>query len=460
MPVEYVAAPPEGSLPVYVVPREGLAAAGLSAEEQAWARNNDFNGQSDRVLLLPGSGGKIAGALIGIGAASDPFAPLAFGTLGRHLPEGSWHLAAAVARPDEAAIGIALGSYVFTRYGKRPGRTLRFALPEGADPKRVRRVVDGVFLARDLINTPTNDLGPAALEAAARNLAAEHGASVSVVAGDALLAENLPMIHAVGRAAAEAPRLIDLRWGPEDGPKITLVGKGVCFDTGGLDIKPASSMLLMKKDMGGAANVLGLAAMVMAAKLEVRLRVMIPAVENAIGGNAFRPGDVLTSRKGLTVEIGNTDAEGRLILADAMALADEDAPELLLDMATLTGAARVALGPDLAPFYSGDEDLARDLSAAGTEVADPLWRMPLWDPYDAKLSSKVADLNNVTADGFAGSITAALFLRRFIERASTWAHFDIFAWNPSERPQGPVGGEAQAIRALERLLSNRYPAKA
>jgi len=212
--------------------------------------------------------------------------------------------------------------------------------------------------------------------------------------------------------------------------------------------------------MGGAANVLGLAAMVMAAKLEVRLRVMIAAVENAIGGNAFRPGDVLTSRKGLTVEIGNTDAEGRLILADAMALADEDAPELLLDMATLTGAARVALGPDLAPFYSGDEDLARDLSAAGTEVADPLWRMPLWDPYDAKLSSKVADLNNVTADGFAGSITAALFLRRFIERASTWAHFDIFAWNPSERPHGPVGGEAQAIRALERLLSNRYPAKA
>jgi leucyl aminopeptidase len=460
MPVEFVAAPSAGSLPVYVVPREGLAAAGLSPGEKAWARANDFNGQSDRVLLLPGSGGEVAGALLGIGAASDPFAPLVFGTLGRHLPEGRWHLAAAVARPDEAAIGIALGSYVFTRYGKRPGRTLRFALPEGADPKRVRRVIDGVFLARDLINTPTNDLGPEALEAAARKLAAEHGASVSVVAGDGLLEENLPMIHAVGRAAAEAPRLIDLRWGPEGGPKVTLVGKGVCFDTGGLDIKPASSMLLMKKDMGGAANVLGLAAMVMTAKQQVRLRVMIPAVENAIAGNSFRPGDVLTSRKGLTVEIGNTDAEGRLILADAMALADEEAPQLLLDMATLTGAARVALGPDLAPFYSADEDLARDLSSAGTEVADPLWRMPLWDPYDAKLSSKVADLNNVTSDSFAGSITAALFLRRFIERSSAWAHFDIFAWNPSERPHGPVGGEVQAIRALERLLSNRYPAKA
>jgi leucyl aminopeptidase len=277
-----------------------------------------------------------------------------------------------------------------------------------------------------------------------------------VTAGDDLLAANFPMIHAVGRAAAQAPRLIDLRWGPQDAPKVTLVGKGVCFDTGGLDIKPASGMLLMKKDMGGAANVLGLASMIMGADLKVRLRVLIPAVENAISGNAFRPGDILPSRKGLTVEIGNTDAEGRLVLGDALALADEEKPELLVDMATLTGAARVALGPDLPPFYTNDETLAADIAAASADVEDPLWRMPLWQPYDAKMASKVADLNNVNADGFAGSITAALFLRRFVENTAAWVHFDIYAWNPTERPHGPAGGEAQGIRALEQVISQRF----
>jgi leucyl aminopeptidase len=264
------------------------------------------------------------------------------------------------------------------------------------------------------------------------------------------------MIHAVGRASAEAPRLIDMSWGPEGAPKVTLVGKGVCFDTGGLDIKPSSGMLLMKKDMGGAANILGLASMVMASGLNLRLRVLIPAVENSIAGNAFRPGDVLTSRKGITVEIGNTDAEGRLVLADALALADAEEPQLLVDMATLTGAARVALGPDLPPFYTGDEALASDLAAASLAVGDPLWRMPLWRPYDAKLSSRIADINNVTTDGFAGSITAALFLKRFVDRTASWAHFDIFAWNPSDRPYGPAGGEAQGIRALERIISARF----
>ena len=239
---------------------------------------------------------------------------------------------------------------------------------------------------------------------------------------------------------------------------MTLVGKGVCFDTGGLDIKPSSGMLLMKKDMGGAANVLGLASMIMAARLKLRLRVLIPAVENAISANAFRPGDVLTSRKGITVEIGNTDAEGRLVLADALALADEEKPEILVDMATLTGAARVALGPDLPPFYTQDDELAADLADAARAAADPLWRMPLWKPYDSKLSSKIADMNNVTTDGFAGSITAALFLQRFVEKAAAWAHFDIFAWSPSDRPHCPVGGEAQGIRALELLLSKRYAA--
>ncbi|TIR09024.1 MAG: leucyl aminopeptidase family protein, partial [Mesorhizobium sp.] len=281
-------------------------------------------------------------------------------------------------------------------------------------------------------------------------------AEVSVTKGDGLLKNNFPMIHAVGRASVGAPRLIDMTWGPKNAPKVTLVGKGVCFDTGGLDIKPSSGMLLMKKDMGGAANVLGLASMIMAAGLKVRLRVLIPAVENSIAGNAFRPGDVLVSRKGITVEIGNTDAEGRLVLADALALADDDEPQLLIDMATLTGAARVALGPDLPPFYTGDEALASELATASAAVEDPLWRMPLWKPYDAKLSSKIADINNVTSDGFAGSITAALFLKRFVEKTAAWAHFDIFAWNPSDRPYGLAGGEAQGIRALERVISKRY----
>ncbi|RUV51580.1 leucyl aminopeptidase family protein, partial [Mesorhizobium sp. M7A.F.Ca.MR.228.00.0.0] len=380
----------------------------------------------------------------------------AFGALSKALPEGDWHFASAPAEPDLAATALLLGGYVFTRYGKKPGKALRFGLPAGVDAGRVGRIADGVFLTRDLVNTPTSDMGPEDLEQAVRTLAARHKAEVSVVKGDDLLDRNFPMIHAVGRASAGAPRLIDMRWGQQGAPKVTLVGKGVCFDTGGLDIKPSSGMLLMKKDMGGAANVLGLASMIMAAGLNVRLRVLIPAVENSIAGNAFRPGDVLASRKGITVEIGNTDAEGRLVLADALALADEEEPQLLVDMATLTGAARVALGPDLPPFYTSDEALASDLAAASVAVEDPLWRMPLWRPYDAKLSSKIADINNVTSDGFAGSITAALFLKRFVEKTEGWAHFDIFAWNPADRPHGPAGGEAQGIRALERIIAKRY----
>jgi leucyl aminopeptidase len=324
------------------------------------------------------------------------------------------------------------------------------------DADHLRRIADGVFLARDLVNTPTNDMGPDALEKAVRKLAKANKAEITVIKGDDLLKQNFPMIHAVGRASSEAPRLIDMSWGPKGAPKVTLVGKGVCFDTGGLDIKPASGMLLMKKDMGGAANVLGLASMIMAAALKVWLRVLIPAVENSIAGNAFRPGDVLTSRKGITVEIGNTDAEGRLVLADALALADEDKPDLLIDMATLTGAARVALGPDLPPFYTDEEALACELAQASVALEDPLWRMPLWKPYAAKLASKIADMNNVTTDGFAGSITAALFLKRFVEKTPAWAHFDIFAWNPWDRPHGPAGGEAQGIRALERVISTRF----
>ncbi|MER9891251.1 leucyl aminopeptidase family protein [Mesorhizobium sp. M0119] len=453
MPVELVEKELSNALPVHLVGKDALAASGLAPSSVAWAKANGFSGEAGRTLILPGDNGAIAGALFGTG---DGEGALAVGALARALPEGDWHFASALAKPELTALAVALGGYAFTRYGKKPGKTLRLALPAGIDAARIRRLADGVFLARDLVNTPTSDMGPGQLEKATRTLAATHKAEISVTKGDDLLTANFPMIHAVGRASVDAPRLIDMIWGPNNAPRITLVGKGVCFDTGGLDIKPSSGMLLMKKDMGGAANVLGLASMIMATGLKVRLRVLIPAVENSIAGNAFRPGDVLASRKGITVEIGNTDAEGRLVLADALALADDEEPQMLVDMATLTGAARVALGPDLPPFYTGDEALASELSDASVAVEDPLWRMPLWKPYDAKLASKVADINNVTSDGFAGSITAALFLKRFVEKTAAWAHFDIFAWNPSDRPHGLAGGEAQGIRALEQVISNRF----
>jgi leucyl aminopeptidase len=455
MPVELTEKKPRGSRPIHLVARDGLSQAGLDAPTLAWAKATGFNGEAGRSLLISGSRGEVAAALFGIGKAEDS-AALGAGALAKALPEGDWHFAKAPQNSTLSTLGVMLGGYAFTRYGKKPGKDIRLSVPAGADAAYLRRTAEGVFMARDLVNTPTNDMGPDDLEQAVRTLARKHKARVSVVKGDDLLAKNFPMIHAVGRASDKAPRLIDMAWGDRNAPKVTLVGKGVCFDTGGLDIKPSSSMLLMKKDMGGAANVLGLASMIMSSRLKVRLRVLIPAVENAISGNAFRPGDVLKSRKGQTVEIGNTDAEGRLVLADALALADEEEPEILVDMATLTGAARVALGPDLPPFYTDDDRLASDLAAAAREQEDPLWRMPLWRPYDAKLSSKVADMNNVTTDGFAGSITAALFLKRFVEKAKSWAHFDIFAWNPSDRPHGPAGGEAQGIRALERVISQRY----
>ncbi|MGB3897907.1 MAG: leucyl aminopeptidase family protein [Mesorhizobium sp.] len=453
MPVELLAKKTRASLPIHLVEEGALAKAGLTPADRAWAEANGFSGEAGRTLVLPAVGGALGGVAFGVGSGGGA---LALGTLAKALPEGDWHFATPPQNPDLAALALKLGSYAFTRYGKAGGRALRIAVPAGADAGHVQRVAEGVFLARDLVNTPTSDMGPEALEQAARRLASTHKASVSVVKGDDLLKKNFPMIHAVGRAAAEAPRLIDLAWGPKSAPKVTLVGKGVCFDTGGLDIKPASGMLLMKKDMGGGANVLGLASMIMAAGLKVRLRVLIPAVENSIAGNAFRPGDVLTSRKGITVEIGNTDAEGRLVLADALALADEEKPQMLVDMATLTGAARIALGPDLPPFYTDDEALAAEIAAASTAVEDPLWRMPLWQPYQARLASRIADTNNVTNDGFAGSITAALFLKRFVEKTACWAHFDIFAWNPWERPHGQIGGEAQGIRALEKVISGRF----
>jgi leucyl aminopeptidase len=441
------------------VPVEGVAKTAvqeLKGETGEWVKATGFSGAAGEVALIPDGGGRLRRVLFGLGG--EDASPLLAGKLATALPPGDYRLASGFADPVLSTLAFVLGAYRFTRYRRDERAPRRLAVPEGVDAAEVGRVADGVVLARDLVNTPANDMGPAELAAAARELAARHGATVGEVVGDRLLAEGFPLIHAVGAAAIpqRAPRLIDLTWGDPAAPKVTLVGKGVCFDTGGLDIKPSSNMLLMKKDMGGAANALGLAHMVMDAGLAVRLRVLIPAVENAISGGAFRPGDIFTSRSGISVEIGNTDAEGRLVLADALALAGEESPDLLVDLATLTGAARVALGPQIVPFYTGDDALAADLARHAAAVADPLWRMPLWQPYAKMLESKVADINNAGSGGFAGSITAALFLARFVADRSRWLHADIFAWNPSTEPGRPEGGEAQAIRALHALLAERY----
>jgi leucyl aminopeptidase len=441
------------SLPLICVP-EGSTLSTLTKGHRHWATANGFSGQRGRLLALPASDGSIASHLFGIGPLADR-PKLVTGIAAASLDSGTYRLEGDLGDPTLAALGFCLGAYRFDRYreAKAPVKLETLA---GADMAEVARLTDAAFLARDLVNTPANDLGPDAFEREIRGFAGRHKMTVTAIVGDDLLTHNFPMIHAVGRAGPEAPRLMDLIWGRKGDPKITLVGKGVTFDTGGLDIKPSSSMLLMKKDMGGAANVLGLAHAIMDAKLRVRLRVLIPIVENSISATAFRPGDVLPSRSGMTVEIGNTDAEGRLILGDALTLADEESPELILDMATLTGAARVALGPDLPPLYSTDDDLARALMAAGLATDDPLWQLPLWAPYASMLSSKIADVNHVSSGGFAGSITAALFLRRFVKQAKSWVHLDIFAWAPEARPGRPFGGTDQGIRSVYTVLKQRY----
>jgi leucyl aminopeptidase len=435
-----------------------VARGSLDPAARSFAEATGFAARAGEHLLLPAADGSLAEVLFGVDAplASAPDRFVA-GKLAGVLPTGIYRFADAP-EPRLSALAFAFGHYRFDRYKKRDDKDLRLQVPDGVDAAALSRTVEAVTLVRDLVNTPANDMGPAALEQAARDLAARHGATVRVIVGDELLAQNFPLIHAVGRAAGEAPRLVDLTWGDPGHPKVTLVGKGVCFDSGGLDIKPDSAMLLMKKDMGGAATALALAHMVMDRRLPVRLRVLIPAVENAISSNAFRPRDVYPSRKGLTVEIGNTDAEGRLVLADALALADEEAPDLLIDMGTLTGAARVALGPEVPPFYTHDDGLAADLALYADAENDPLWRLPLWRPYDAMLDSKVADLGNVGSGGFAGSIVCALFLNRFVSAAKAWLHLDIYAWNPSAKPARPEGGECQAARALDALLAARYGA--
>ncbi len=459
MPSVFETAPAASAIPISFVTQTSWEAirGELPAEGRQFALANGFAAKPGKYLALPAADGRIAQVLFGLedetAASRDLFRP---GALPGLLPPGLYRFANAPHDLRLATLAFALGSYRFGRYRKTEAPDVRLVPSEGIDTADIMRMADAAALARDLINTPSNDMGPEELAQAAQALATRFGASFGCITGDELVRQNFPLIHAVGMASPRAARLIDFSWGDPAHPKVTLVGKGVCFDTGGLDLKPSSGMLIMKKDMGGAANVLALAQMVMDAKLKIRLRVLIPAVENAVAGNAFRPLDIFKSRKGVTVEIGNTDAEGRLVLADALALACEEKPDLLVDLGTLTGAARVALGPDLPPFYTNDETLAGDVARCAKGENDPLWRMPLWPPYDSWLDSKTADISNAPSGGFAGSIICALFLQRFVTEATPWLHVDIYGWTLSAKPARPEGGECQAARAIYKLLSERY----
>ncbi|GGE56866.1 leucyl aminopeptidase family protein [Actibacterium pelagium] len=449
------------SCPIHVIEQD-KAEEWIASHPKAqadWLRNSGFTGKLGESCLLPDPDGSISAVAVGFGQApARKRGRFHLAGLASSLPEGVYHLEAdemEAQAKSEFALGWLLGQYRFDRYKASATPKARLKAPAGVDADRLTKIAAGECLTRDLINTPTSDMGPDTLAGVIHGLGKEFGAEVTEVLGDELLSQNFPLIHTVGRASTTPPRLLDMRWG-KAGPALTLVGKGVCFDTGGLNLKPGASMGLMKKDMGGAATVLGLARMIMSLGLPLRLRVLIPAVENSVAGNAFRPGDVLTSRKGQTIEINNTDAEGRLVLADALAFADEEPADLILSMATLTGAARVAVGPDLAPFYTDDDSAAGKLAEAAAKVADPVWRMPFHDPYEQMIEPAIADLDNAPAGGFAGSITAALFLRRFVDTAP-YMHFDIYGWQPAAAPARPKGGVGQGARAvleaLPKLLS-------
>ncbi|MFI4986485.1 MAG: leucyl aminopeptidase family protein [Alphaproteobacteria bacterium] len=457
MPSSLVAVAPRDAVPITPLSKAALARwlAGPGSKARGWVQSTAFTAKPGEFSLVPGATGKLARVLVGVDEDVElwALAGLPYG-----LPEGSYRLDAALGprAATQAALGWALGSYRFAAYRKETRPPAVLAWPKGADSTFVEAARNGLFLARDLINTPASDMGPAELAAAARTLAAQHRAKLAVIEGDALLAHNYPLIHAVGRASARAPRLIDLSWGARTAPKVTLVGKGVCFDSGGLDLKPAGGMLLMKKDMGGAATMLGLASMIMATGLPVRLRLLVPAVENSVSGNAMRPLDIVKSRKGITVEIGNTDAEGRLVLADALAEAAAERPAVIVDCATLTGAARVALGPELPALFANDDAFAADLLRHGLAEADPLWRLPLWRPYRRMLDSKTADINNAADGSFAGAVTAALFLEEFVSPRTPWLHIDSYGWQAKSRPGRPEGGDGLAMRALYAMLAERF----
>jgi len=428
---------------------------------RSWVTEQGFQAEKYRLLLVPTpSGDGIAGAVVGLGHVPDLSEPTIWSSAGipDRLPPGRYRFAgtfSAVAA-THLTLGWEYGSYRFTRYRKSSGELPSLVAPAGTDLEYVRLASQALGEARDLINTPANDLGPAELGEAVQRLALQHEAECRIIVGEELLRQNYPLIFEVGKGSARDPRLIDMRWGKRGAPQVTLVGKGVCFDTGGLDIKPSSGMILMKKDMGGAALALALARMLMDADAPIQLRLLIPAVENSISGRSYSPGDVLRSRQGLTVEIGNTDAEGRLVLADALSEADRDEPALLIDLATLTGAARVALGPELPAIYSTPPELAAELRDIGERESDPMWPMPLCGGYDEDLASRVADLNNVSSTQFAGSIIGALFLRRFVTRTRNWLHGDVYAWNARERPGRPPGADPHTVRALYRLIRQRF----
>lgn len=440
----------EKSVPLFCVPEGSLLLHALDPKTVQWASSNDFRGQKGRLLAIPDDEGGIASWLFGLGEPSQA-CDMTTGLAAMALPEGFYELQGSFEDPTAAALGFTLGSYRFTNYKVMSGAP-RLAISPEADHSEVERLSQAAFIARDLINFPGNDLGPDKLDAAIRTFAVDHHMVLNAFVGDELLSHNFPLIHAVGRASGQAPRLLDLVWGEVGHPKVTLVGKGVTFDSGGLNIKSFDHMGKMKCDMAGAANVLGIAHAIIAAKLPVHLRVVIPVVENAVAGSAFRPGDIIRARNGLTVEIGFTDAEGRLILADSLAYADEEEPQVLIDLATLTGAAGVALGPDLAALYCADDVFAGLLAEQGAQWDDPVWRMPLWADYDFMLSSELADCNNFKSESFAGSITAALFLRKFVARSGIWAHLDIPGWTERRTNSRPIGGADHAVRAIYMAL--------
>jgi leucyl aminopeptidase len=451
----------EGAISIIALTKGQLPAWLREAPERDrnWVTSTGFSADAGKHALLPGEDGRLARVLVGLGDGVDAGGRMwILAGLPNVLPEGCYRLDTVPdgADPSRLALGWALATYSFTRYHAKSSTPTTLVWPRGADCGQVERLARAVFLARDLANTPAGDLGPEELAAEAVRVAKAAGARHRVIVGDDLLAENYPTIHAVGRACTRAPRLVDIVWGDPAAPRVTLVGKGVCFDTGGLDLKTASGMRLMKKDMAGSAIVLGLAQAIMEAGLPVRLRVLLPLVENAVSGNAVHPMDIIRTRKGLTVEIGNTDAEGRLILCDALAEASTENPELLIDMATLTGAARVALGPELAALFCSDDALAAGLLEAAETEEDPMWRMPLWHPYRKMIDSKIADLNNVSESPHAGAITAALYLQEFVDPGIPWAHLDVMAWNPQGRPGRPEGAEATALRALYTHIAQRF----